>query len=245
MDDETRVRRGLSFSAVADAYERARPGYPADAVARLAGEPPRDVLDLGAGTGKLTRQLVAVGHRVVAVEPLPEMLEQLRAALPGADAREGSAEAIPLPNESVDVVTAAQAFHWFDHPVALAEIARVLRPGGELGLIWNMRVEDGDWTRRLSELLGSEKSDDDFPRAQIDGSGLFGPVEHETFRHEQTLDRMALRDFVLSRSACATLRPEEREDVLRQVDELYDEAEAGSDGIVLPYETEVFRAVRR
>ena len=127
---EDRLERAASFGGVADAYERARPGYPDDAVRWLAGEEPCDVVDLGAGTGKLTRSLVALGHRVTAVEPLEEMLEQLRHAVPAATALRGSAEAIPLPDGSADVVTCAQAFHWFDHEVALPEMARVLRPGG-------------------------------------------------------------------------------------------------------------------
>ena len=119
-----------AFADVAGAYERARPGYPEEAVRWLAGPQPLDVVDLGAGTGKLTRALIALGHRVVAVEPLDEMRAELEVALPGARALAGSAEAIPLPDASKDVVTSAQAFHWFDHDAALPEIARVLRPGG-------------------------------------------------------------------------------------------------------------------
>src|SRR6187402_2215892 len=107
--------RARSFGTVADAYERARPGYPDDAVRWLAGDDLSDVVDLGAGTGKLTRSLVALGHRVTAVEPIPEMLEQLRSAVPGAIPLAGTAESIPLADGSVDVVTVAQAFHWFDH----------------------------------------------------------------------------------------------------------------------------------
>src|SRR5206468_3127739 len=106
------------------------PGYPEEAVRWLVGETPCDVVDLGAGTGKLTRQLVAAGHRVTAIEPLPEMLELLPANAPGAFAVLGNAEVIPLPDAYADVVTAAQAFHWFDHAAALLEIARVLRPSG-------------------------------------------------------------------------------------------------------------------
>src|SRR5712691_5874982 len=128
-----------AFSDVADAYARARPDYPDEAVRWLAGDEPHDIVDLGAGTGKLTRSLVALGHRVTAVEPLDEMRAQLVAALPGTIALAGSAEAIPCPDASADVVSCAQAFHWFAHDAALPEIARVLRPGGRLALVWNSR----------------------------------------------------------------------------------------------------------
>ena len=139
-----------AFSDVADAYERGRPTYPDDAVRWLVGEEPRDVVDLGAGTGKLTRSLVALGHRVTAVEPLDEMRSQLVGALPGVQALAGSAESIPLPAASADAVTCAQAFHWFDHAVALPEIARVLRPHGQLALVWNSRDDRDPWMARLS-----------------------------------------------------------------------------------------------
>ena len=155
MSAETNERRGraASFGGVADVYERARPGYPVDAVRWLAGDEPCDVVDLGAGTGKLTRTLVDLGHRVTAVEPLPEMLDQLRAAVPEATALQGGAEAIPLPAESADVVTVAQAFHWFDHGPALLEIARVLRPGGHIALVWNVRDESDPLVTELSDAM--------------------------------------------------------------------------------------------
>ena len=145
---DERRGRATSFAAVADAYERARPEYPADAVRWLTGDEPADVVDLGAGTGKLTRGLVALGHRVTAVEPLPEMLEHLRRAVPAATAVTGSAEQIPLPDGSADVVACAQAFHWFDQQAALREIARVLRPGGRIALVWNTRDDREPWTAR-------------------------------------------------------------------------------------------------
>lgn len=137
MDSDTREERARSFGPVSEAYERSRPGYPEAVVHWLVGEEPRDVVELGAGTGKLTRSLVALGHRVTAVEPLPEMIAHLLVAAPGVIVVEGGAESIPLPDASADVVTAAQAFHWFDHNPALREIARVLRPGGWVALVWN------------------------------------------------------------------------------------------------------------
>src|SRR5688500_13886027 len=121
-----------SFGGVADEYDSARPGYPDDAVAWLVGRRRASVLDLGAGTGKLTRSLVAAGHDVIAVDPSEPMLDRLVAASPQVRAATGTAEAIPLPDDSVDVVTVAQAFHWFEPARALSEIARVLRPSGNL-----------------------------------------------------------------------------------------------------------------
>jgi ubiquinone/menaquinone biosynthesis C-methylase UbiE len=246
--DDHRARRAVSFSSVADAYERARPQYPEEAAVWLAGDPSREVVDLAAGTGKLTRVLVRVGHRVTAVEPLPEMLERLVEAVPGvAGALEGRAEAIPLPDESADAVVVAQAFHWFDQPVALREIARVLRPGGMLGLVWNIRDDGTEWVARLTELIGSEGDSDDDEAAVIRASGLYGPVEESEWRWEQPLDRTRLLDLVLSRSYCATLPPDERQTVLDAVGRLYDEtvAAAGGGELAMPYVTYGFRAERR
>jgi SAM-dependent methyltransferase len=228
---------------VAGAYERGRPGYPEKAVRWLAGDEPRDVVDLGAGTGKLTRALVELGHRVTAIEPLPEMLERIPDAAPGAFAILGNAEIIPLPDAHADVVTCAQSFHWFDHPVALPEIARVLRPAGRLALVWNTRDESDPWVVRLSAVIGAESIGESDVEEPIAASGLYGPVERTTFRFEQLLGRELLLDLVLSRSYCAKLPPAERTPVLDAVGELYDEV-ARPDGIRLPYVTECFRAQR-
>ena len=243
MNPDTHEARALSFGPVAEAYERARPEYPPEAVAWLAGEPPRDVVDLGAGTGKLTRQLVAAGHRVVAVEPLPEMRAELERVVPEARSLAGRGEQIPLADATADVVTVAQAFHWFDQPTALAEIARVLRPGGTLGLVWNMRDYAVEWAARLSETIGAERVDAVEVTATIDATGLYGAVEQVEFQHAQRLDREGLRDLVLSRSYCASRPPAEREAVLSQVEALFDD-EARDGEIVLPYVTYCSRAVR-
>jgi SAM-dependent methyltransferase len=233
-----------AFADVAGAYERGRPGYPEEAVRWLAGDEQRDVVDLGAGTGKLTRALVALGHRVTAIEPLPEMLELLPAAAPGAFAILGSAEIIPLPDAHADVVTCAQSFHWFDHALALPEIARVLRTGGRLAFVWNTRDDDEPWVARLSKLIGSESIARSESSAPVEESGLFEPVETAVFRFEQLLDRQTLVDLVLSRSYCAKLPPVERTPILAAAGELYDEL-AGPDGIGLPYLTECFRATKK
>jgi ubiquinone/menaquinone biosynthesis C-methylase UbiE len=240
-EQDERQMRAASFAGVADAYERARPGYPDDAVRWLAGDRPCDVLDLGAGTGKLTRSLAAIGHRMTAVEPLEPMLLQLRAAVPGIDGFLGSAEMIPLPDESVDVVTCAQAFHWFDHALALPEIARVLRPGGRLALIWNMRGEREPWVDELSDAMVGRTGFVHTASDTIERSGLYGPVERAVFDHVQEIDRGALQELVISRSYCAILPPEERAPILEKVDAIFDER--SRDGILrLPYVTECFRA---
>ena len=232
-----------AFAEVAGAYERGRPGYPDEAARWLAGGERRDVVDLGAGTGKLTQALVARGHRVTAVEPLDEMRRELEATLPGIQALAGRAEAIPLPDASTDVITCAQAFHWFDHTAAMSEIARVLRPGGHLALVWNSRDDRDPWMARLSEIIGNETVGADDVYAPIDESRLFGPVETAVFSFEQTLDRETLLDLILSRSYCAKLPPAEREPILGAAGRLYDET-AGPNGVRLAYVTDCFRARR-
>ena len=238
------IPAALSFGAVADAYDRARPSYPPDAARWLAGDAPVDVLDLGAGTGKLTEQLVALGHRVVAADPLPAMLAKLVARGPAAPAVRATAERIPLRGRSVDVVTAGQSFHWFDLDRALPEIARVLRPGGRIALAWNIRDEGVPWVRRLGSLIGTPEQPVD-PTHALLSSNLFGYVEAKTFRFWQPLNRKLLRDLVSSRSQVATMSEPARERVLRGVDELYDGYGRGADGMLLPYITGCYRAVVR
>ena len=245
MNPDVREVRALSFASVAEPYERSRPGYPDDAVSWLVGTDPLDVVDLGAGTGKLTRSLVALGHRVTAVEPLPEMLAHLRDVVPGVTAIEGGAEAIPLPDASADVVTAAQAFHWFDHGPALAEIARVLRPGGSISLVWNTRDESEEWVADLSDAMVGRTGVDVGAAEPIAASGLFGAVEQATFGpHVQEVDRETLKELVLSRSYCAVLSDEERAPIFERVDELFS-LHVRSGVVCLPYASECFRAQRR
>ena len=232
-----------AFAAVADAYERARPGYPEAAVRWLVGDEPTDVVDLGAGTGKLTRVLVGLGHRVTAIEPLAEMRAELEAAVPGVTALAGTAEALPLPDGSADVVTCGQAFHWFDHTRSLPEIARVLRPRGRLALVWNSRDDSDPWVARLSAIIGNETVDES-DLVPVHASGLFGPVETARFDFAHVLDREGLLDLILSRSYCAKLPPGDREPILRATGALYDET-AGPEGVRIAYLTECFRSRKK
>jgi len=153
---QLRQARSLSFGFEAAAYERGRPSYPPDAIDWLLPAGAKDVLDLGAGTGKLTTRLVERGLDVVAVDPIAEMLEMLRKSLPDTPALLGTAEEIPLADNSVDAVLVAQAWHWFNPARAIPEVARVLRPGGRLGLVWNTRDERLGWVRELGHIIGRD-----------------------------------------------------------------------------------------
>jgi SAM-dependent methyltransferase len=222
---EDRDRRARSFGAVADRYARARPGYPAAVVEwLLEAAPGREVVDLAAGTGKLTEAIVEAGAPVIAVEPDGEMRAALRVVLPGVEALAGTAEAIPLPAASADAVLVAQAFHWFDPEPACTEIARVLRPGGVLGLAWNLRDGSVPWVADLDRLLDwpadvvaragdlSFEEIERHPAFTVDGRRDFpNPVAFTTSR---------LVDWAASTSRVATRPGAERETLLAGVAEL-------------------------
>ncbi len=172
------------------------------------------------------------------------MLAQLRSKLPAVEALTGAAEQIPLPEESADAVVVGQAFHWFDQAVALREIARVLRRGGSVGLIWNGRDDTEPWVARLSELTGDNSEwSDDLPEALV-ASAQFGDVERREFRNAQAVDRATLVDLVASRSYAATMAPPERNRLLDSVGMLFDEVAGGRDELELPYRVYAFRATR-
>jgi SAM-dependent methyltransferase len=230
-----------SFGGVADAYERGRPTYPADAVRWMLGDQPLTVLELGAGTGKLTRVIAELGHDVHATDPDPAMLRILEEQVPGVPTAEAGAEDIPLGDTSVDAVIVAQAFHWFDHERALPEIARVLRPGGRLCVTWNVRDERIPWVRRLGGIIGTQEQLNN-PADALIFSGLFGYVEDRSFTHWQGIDRQSIQDLVLSRSNVAVLDEEGRAAKLAEVLEFYDDYGRGMDGMQLPYVTSCFRA---
>jgi ubiquinone/menaquinone biosynthesis C-methylase UbiE len=247
--NEIHPAAATGFSAAADAYERGRPGYPREAMAwiaeRLGIGPGRDILDLAAGTGKLTRALVPFGGRVIAIEPIDEMREHLFAALPDVEAFDGTAESIPLPDGSVDAVTCGQAFHWFRVEEALREIHRVLRPGGALALVWNVRDLSDPLQARVQEILAPHgedvRSHRDIEPAELLAGDLFGPVEHRSWPYVQQLSRAHLVDRISSTSYIAILDPDARAEVLSQVLEA---AEGLPEPITIPYTTDVYIADR-
>lgn len=236
------VDRARSFGPVAEAYDRGRPAYPADAVAWLAGSEARVVLELGAGTGKLTRELVDQGHAVFATEPDEAMLAVLRERVPEVSAKVATAEEIPANDRSVDVVVVAQAFHWFDHEAALPEIARVLKPGGHVALVWNSRDERIPWVRRMGDILGRQDLDTSSSQHLVH-SDLFGFVEEATFKHWQEVNRESILDMARSRSSFAVMDEGERESHLAEVLAFYDDYGRGMDGMQIPYVTRCYRAV--
>jgi SAM-dependent methyltransferase len=235
------TERSLSFGAEAAAYERGRPSYPPEAIDWLLPTGARNVLDLGAGTGKLTARLVERGLDVVAVDPIAEMLDVLSKSLPDTPALLGTAEEIPLPDNSVDAVLVAQAWHWVDPERAIPEVARVLRPGGQLGLVWNTRDERMGWVKELGQIIGPEH--DPFSE-QVSLPAPFTDVQRHQVEWTSYLTPQALIDLVASRSYCITSPEKVRTRVLGEVRELLatHPALAQSAGLALPYVTVCVRA---
>lgn len=240
--DDRRVAQAASFGYAAVAYERGRPSYPDAALDWLLPAGARLVLDLGAGTGKLTRLLCERGLDVVAVEPSSGMREQLAWALPDVTLLAGTAEAIPLENHAVDAVLVAQAWHWVDPRLAVPEVARVLAPGGSLGLVWNMRDEHEDWVAELGGIIHARGEGDAGRLSPAIGSP-FGPVQHHQVEWRYRLNPEALLDLVASRSYVITLPALERATVLAEVRQLIATHPAliGADELSIPYVTECFR----
>jgi ubiquinone/menaquinone biosynthesis C-methylase UbiE len=232
-----------SFEEVAELYERVRPSYPKEAVDWLVEElrlgPSATVLDLGAGTGKLTASFVPRVAHVIAVEPGPEMLGQLRRAIPQADAVLGPAEAIPLPDDSVDAVVCGQSFHWFRIEEALPEIRRVLRAEGGLGMIWNLRDPEDPLQNRITELL-----DPFAPTGRATDKGVeafvretFGELQMGVFAFEEPLDAETVAARIASISFVAAAPEPKRRDLLEEVSAL---VVARGDRVPFRYRTEAY-----
>jgi SAM-dependent methyltransferase len=238
------------FARAPKDYERGRPSYPEDAIACLAEalglRPGRLVLDLAAGTGKLTRALAPTGAALVAVEPVVEMRAKIAETLPEVEVLAGTAEAIPLADAAVDAVTVGQAFHWFRGDEALVEIHRVLRPDGRLGLIWNGRDESVEWVARLTRIMEPYRGNAPAYRREewrepFGRTALFAGLEHEVFRLDHELDPEGLVARVTSVSFIAALPDQERQAVAARVRELV----RGRGSVVLPYRTDVYWCERR
>jgi len=241
----------VGFERAADVYERGRPDYPIAAISHLvrvlsisAGT---RVLELGAGTGKFTRSLLPTGAEIIAIEPVEAMRSKLAGVIPSAQVFDGTAEAIPVPDFSVDAVVAAQAFHWFHGELTLREIHRVLKPCGGLGLVWNLRDESADWVRKLTAII--EPHEVSVPyyssmewKRPFDSGKLFSPLEHVRFRHSHAGTPESIVDRVASISFISALPDGARCAVLDQVRDLLrtDPTTRGQPQIEFPYHTDVY-----
>ena len=247
----------LGFGREAATYERSRPSYPPDAVAWLVRhlriEPGAVVADLAAGTGKLTRLLVPTGAWLVAVEPVPGMHEVLRQVVPGVPVVAGTAEALPLREASLDAVCVAQAFHWFDADRAFAELARVLRPGGGVGIVWNARDRRVDWVDQVWAIMDDVERtapwrDHEHWRESAFGDRLeFGPLARATFHHDQTTTPEGIVDRIRGVSHVAALPADAQAEVLARVGELLatHPQTRNRASLRVPYQVDCFCAERR
>lgn len=250
IEPELHSRRAASFGAKAAAYAEHRPDYPGKALAwGLAGlgRTPRRVLDLAAGTGKVSEGLRALDVEVTAVEPDAQMLEQLTRALPEVTPLLGTAEQIPLPDESVDAVFAGQAFHWFDLDRAYPEMARVLKPGGVVVALWNHDDDSVPWLADFNARIKSTAS----RRWLSDYESLpeheaFEPFEKERFEHKQLRTAETLVETIATHSHLLVAAPPERAAILREARKFLDSTpETASGEFELPIITTAFRARRR
>jgi SAM-dependent methyltransferase len=249
------------FDRAAATYERARPDYPVAALRFLGRVLPirrgTTVVDLGSGTGKLTRLLAPLGAARVAVEPTPGMRRVFLETVPEVAVVDGTAEKMPLPTGFADAVVSAQAFHWFRPRPALREIRRVLRPGGGLGLLWNTRDDRLGWSRKLTELVEEyrtrqsrvwrERTGPGYQRVMLspvfrDRTIGFTPLRYRAFRHRQVGPPELFVERTMSVSVIANLAPAKRREVAERVRELLadDPDTRGRRRIVLPYRTDVY-----
>ena len=245
----------VGYAVGGDDYERARPSYPPAAVQLLVDELAigrgSTVLDLGAGTGKLTRLLAPTGAALIAVEPVEAMRRHL-GTIAHVQVLDATAEAIPLPDASVDAVVAGTAFHWFRGEEALAEIVRVLTPGGGLGLVWNNPDVDVDWVAEIWGLVGTKRRSaprnrDLSWKAAFATAPQLTPLRHRRFSQRQQLGIDGLIARVRSIAFVASLPSDEREDLLERVREIARNhpSLAGAQALELRYRTDVYWCRRR
>lgn len=244
-------KAATGFDRAGDQYERGRPEYPIDAIEFLVAKfnlnAASNVVDLGAGTGKFTKLLLPTKAKIIAVEPVGGMRKKFSDLLPDVEMLDGSAEEMPLADQSVDAVIVAQAFHWFNGPVALKEIHRVLKPNGKLGLIWNARDESLDWVSELTKIVDPHEGD--APRYKtmnwkncFASNQLFSPLELKQFSYVQTGNVETIVDRIDSISFISALPLEKRNQVLEQVRSLVTNHFETKDKTIvnLPYRTDVF-----
>ncbi|MFT4202239.1 class I SAM-dependent methyltransferase [Gordonia sp. (in: high G+C Gram-positive bacteria)] len=241
--------RATSFGAQTGAYESGRPDYPAAAVQWLLADlPPAPiVVDLGAGTGKLTRAIAAAlpAARLSAVDPDAEMLEALRAADPDVPTAVGTAEDLPLADASTDAVVLGQAWHWVDPAAASAELGRVVKPGGRLGLIWNIRDGGVEWVARLTAIMHASDAEQLIADGGPTVAAPFGPLECTTWSWVRPMTRARLHAMAASRSYLITCPAQERREIVAAMDELFDELGLHGEATVdLPYTTFAYRTTR-
>ncbi len=236
-------RQGLQFGTAAAAYESGRPSYPVEVVDWLLPSAGVQVVEVGAGTGKFTQVLVERGFDVTATEPDAGMRAALSASLPSVRVMEGFAESIPLADGCADAVLGAQCWHWVDQAAASLEAARVLRPGGILGLLWNYRDESDPWVAGISAILaefGQDPGPDDDPVQHAP----FGPFEEFAFPWEHDTTVEGVVDMIASRSYAIALPADRRAELLDRIREhalAHPALEAG-DRLVVPYVTYAFKA---
>jgi ubiquinone/menaquinone biosynthesis C-methylase UbiE len=240
------------FDREAVTYDRARPGYPPECVAWLAEHlgigPDRRVLDLAAGTGKLTRLLEPLGADLIAAEPVDGMRAVLHDRSPSVPVLSSTAEQLPLAAATLDAITVAQAFHWFDAPVALEEAARVLRPHGRLGLVWNARDRsrahvDALWSiMDRVEKKAPWRQHEEWRDSAFTETAWFGPLHEATFHHEQLMSVEDVVDRFRSVSHVAVLPPDEQGAVLQEVRSVLASHPdtAGRDEIAIPYRVDAY-----
>ncbi|AZZ76121.1 SAM-dependent methyltransferase [Pseudomonas sp. RU47] len=256
MTDHVHHSAAAGYKSAADTYVKGRPDYPPQVsqwlTTTLGLDGHKTVIDLGAGTGKFTGRLVATGAQVIAVEPVAQMLEKLSDTWPDVLAVNGTATDLPLPDASVDVVICAQAFHWFASSEALTEIARVLKPGGKLGLIWNLRDTHVSWVPKLDAIVNALEGDT--PRYYTGAwrtafpHPAFAPLQVERFHHGHTgSPEDVIFNRVRSTSFIAALPEAQRAQVDEQIRALIaaEPELRGRDVVTVPYETAAFVAVKK
>lgn len=234
----------LSFGAAHAAYERGRPEYPAAALEWLLPARPGLVADVGAGTGKLSRGILAAGHRVVAVDPDPAMLGALRQATPGVATLIGTGEELPLEDASIDTVVYGQSWHWVDPQLGSAEAARVLRPGGRLGLIWNTRDGHSDLVRQMTAIMGVSNAEQLMTSGGPTITEPFGEVRRSHWRWTREMSVEEIVAMANSRSALILAEASRRAQLIAELRALLARhpESAGRRRITIPYLTRAFRA---